>query len=236
MIIDTHCHFDMMPQPEAYISSKEKAGDIVIGMTNLPSHFKMGQPHLKGYKHIRLALGIHPLLVGENKKEVSLFKQFVDQTSYIGEIGLDSSREGIATKEEQVSALRVVLATLKGRKKIVSVHSRKAEKELLDLLCEYEIKNVIFHWYCGPVSLIPKILRQGYYFSVNEAMCLSKNGRAIIEKIPRDRLLTETDAPYNGRCNIRKVLEWLAGGWNMSMQEVEVCVKRNFSTLLKGIQ
>ena len=37
MIIDTHCHFDMMPHPEAYISAKEKAGDIVIGMTNLPS-------------------------------------------------------------------------------------------------------------------------------------------------------------------------------------------------------
>ena len=52
MIIDTHCHFDMMPNPEGYISAKEKAGDIVIGMTNLPSHFKMGQSHLIGYKHI----------------------------------------------------------------------------------------------------------------------------------------------------------------------------------------
>lgn len=67
MIIDTHCHFDMMPNPEAYISAKEKVGDIVIGMTNLPSHFKMGFPHVKRYKHIRLALGLHPLLASENK-------------------------------------------------------------------------------------------------------------------------------------------------------------------------
>ena len=56
MIIDTHCHFDMMSQPEAYIRQKEQAGDIVIGMTNLPSHFEMGLPHVKRYNHIRLAL------------------------------------------------------------------------------------------------------------------------------------------------------------------------------------
>ena len=154
MIIDTHCHFDMMPNPEGYISAKEKAGDIVIGMTNLPSHFKMGQSHLIGYKHIRLALGLHPLLAAEDRKELTLFKRLVDQTSYIGEIGLDYSTEGIATKNEQISVLREVLATIKGKKKIVSVHSRNAEKELLDMLCEFEIKNVIFHWYSGPVDLV----------------------------------------------------------------------------------
>lgn len=228
MIIDTHCHFDMMPNPEGYISAKEKAGDIVIGMTNLPSHFKMGQSHLIGYKHIRLALGLHPLLAAENRKELTLFKRLIDQTSYIGEIGLDFSREGIATKNEQISVLREVLATIKGKKKIVSVHSRNAEKELLDMLCEFEIKNVIFHWYSGPVDLIPSIIERGYYFSINESMCRSKKGRSIIGKIPREKILTETDAPYNNRTNIRMVLNQL----NMS----EVDIFYNFNRLLNDIK
>ena len=228
MIIDTHCHFDMMPNPEEYISAKEKAGDIVIGMTNLPSHFKMGQSHLIGYKHIRLALGLHPLLAAENRKELTLFKRLVDQTSYIGEIGLDFSREGIATKNEQISVLREVLATIKGKKKIVSVHSRNAEKELLDMLCEFEIKNVIFHWYSGPVDLIPSIIERGFYFSINESMCRSKNGQSIIGKIPREKILTETDAPYNNRTNIRMVLNQL----NMS----EVDIVFNFNRLLNDIK
>lgn len=227
-MIDTHCHFDMMPQPEAYIRQRELAGDIVIGMTNLPSHFQMGQPHLRGYKHIRLALGLHPLLAAESMLEVTLFKRLVNQTSYIGEIGLDFSKEGLATKDEQVAVLRELLSAIRGKKKIVSVHSRKAEKELLDLLCEYEIENVIFHWYSGPVALIPAILEQGYYFSVNEAMCLSKNGRAIIDKIPRERVLTETDAPYNERTDIREVLKQL----NMTEQEVY----NNFKRLLEGLK
>lgn len=228
MIIDTHCHFDMMPNPEGYISAKEKAGDIVIGMSNLPSHFKMGQSHLIGYKHIRLALGLHPLLAAENKKELTLFKRLVDQTSYIGEIGLDFSREGIATKNEQISVLREVLATIKGKKKIVSVHSRNAEKELLDMLCEFETKNVIFHWYSGPVDLIPSIIERGFYFSINESMCRSKNGQSIIGKIPREKILTETDAPYNNRTNIRMVLNQL------NMSEVDIFL--NFNRLLNNIK
>ena len=228
MIIDTHCHFDMMPHPEAYISAKEKAGDIVIGMTNLPSHFRMGQPHLRSFKHVRLALGLHPLLASENKNELPLFNCLLDQTSYIGEIGLDFSKEGLSTKGDQVFVLRKLLEKLEGKKKIISVHSRKAEKELFDLLCEYNINNVIFHWYSGPIDLIPSIISKGYYFSINEAMTISKNGRTIIKEIPRSRILTESDAPFNNKTDIKEALI------NMHITENEI--KENFVELLSKIK
>lgn len=228
MIIDTHCHFDMMSQPEAYIRQKEQAGDIVIGMTNLPSHFEKGLPHVKRYKHIRLALGLHPLLASENKNELPLFDSLLDQTSYIGEIGLDFSKEGLSTKEDQISTLRKLLEKLEGRKKIISVHSRKAEKELFDLLCEYNINNVIFHWYSGPIDLIPSIISKGYYFSINEAMTISKNGRTIIKEIPRSRILTESDAPFNNKVDIKEA--------QINMQITENEVKNNFMELLSKIK
>lgn len=209
MIIDTHCHFDMIPNPEWYIRERELTGNIVIGMTNLPSHFQMGVEHVKTLRYVRLALGMHPLLAKEGQKELALFRRYVDQTSYIGELGLDFSRVGYSTRDLQIRILRDVLSALKGKKKIISVHSRRAETELLGLLTEYDIKNVIFHWYTGPVGLIDKILDRGYYFSVNEAMCQSKNGQAILKKIPKERILTETDAPYNERTDIRKVLQYL---------------------------
>lgn len=227
-MIDTHCHFDMIPHPEAYLRQREQAGDIVIGMTNLPSHFKMGFLHVKGYKHIRLALGLHPLLASENKNELPLFNSLLDQTSYIGEIGLDFSKEGLSTKEDQISMLRKLLEKLEGRKKIISVHSRKAEKELFDLLCEYNIQNVIFHWYSGPIDLIPSIISKDYYFSINEAMTISKNGRAIIKGIPRNRILTESDSPFNNKADIKEALI------NMHITENEV--KNNFMRLLSRIK
>ena len=227
-MIDVHCHFDMMPNPEAYVRQKENAGDIVIGMTNLPSHFQIGQPFVMHYKHIRLGLGFHPLLAAENKNELALFKSLIDGTSYIGEIGLDFSKEGDASKEEQIIVLKEILTTLRGKRKIVSVHSRRAEKELLELLGEFNIENVIFHWYSGSVSLIPAILERGYYFSINEAMTLSHSGKSIIDKIPQDRILMETDAPYNSRCSIQNAMR--------KMGVTEALIKRNFDELISRLK
>jgi TatD DNase family protein len=117
---------------------------------------------------------------------------------------------------------------LSGNKKIISVHSRKAERELLNLLIEYKIENVIFHWYSGPINLIPSIVEQGYYFSVNEAMTLTTSGNKIISTIPNDRILTESDAPYNRRCNIEAAIK------NMGITECDVY--KNFKTLLSRIK
>lgn len=206
MIIDTHCHFDMMQNPELYIQSAEKKGNIIIGMTNLPSHFQMGYTHVRDFRHIRLALGFHPQLAAQSIHELVSFDKQVSKTSYIGEIGLDFSKDFVGSKENQIYVFRKVLNQIKDKNKIVSVHSRKAEKEVFELLQEYGIKNVIFHWYSGPLGLIDKIINAGYYFSINEAMTISISGRKIIGKIPQNRILTETDSPFNKHSNILKAI------------------------------
>lgn len=208
-MIDTHCHFDMMTSPISFIKDCEGRGDVVIGMTNLPSHFLQGFNHVKDFKHIRLALGLHPLLMAENEHEIPLFIKNVDKTSYIGEIGLDFSKEGVLSKDEQIRGLKIILSALKGKKKLISVHSRNAEKELFSLLEEYSIENVIFHWYTGNKSLIPEIIAKGYYFSVNEAMTATSSGRSIIGSIPKDRILTESDAPFNRKSDLVSAYKYL---------------------------
>lgn len=226
-MIDVHCHFDMMPNPEAYIKVQEAKGNITIGMTNLPSHYKMGAPYVGNYKHIRLALGFHPQLASSSTNELKLFEKLVDHTSYIGEIGLDFSREYYHTKDIQIECLREILGKLHGKRKIISVHSRQAERTLLDLLKEYNIKNVIFHWYSGPINLIKEIVNEGYFFSINGAMIASENGKKIISAIPKDRILTETDAPYNIKTSVGEVLEYLNIG--------EDTIENNFKCLLSNL-
>ena len=82
-MIDTHCHFDIMSNPEAYIYAKEVVGDIVIGMTNLPSHFCIGEPYMRSFKHVRLALGLHPLLAADKQNELQIFKNYsIIQTAW----------------------------------------------------------------------------------------------------------------------------------------------------------
>jgi TatD DNase family protein len=235
-MIDVHCHFDMAQNPEEYIADNEKKKIITIGMTNLPSHFAMGVDHIRQYQYIRLALGLHPLLAKEHFKEYTKFEQYVNGTSYIGEIGLDFSREGFSTKEIQVKSLEFVLDCIKDKPKIISLHSRRAEKEVFDMLVDKKITNAIFHWYSGSLSTLRSIISADFYFSINSAMIQSENGKKIISNIPKELLLTETDFPYIENSSIKNIHNYLSKLWGISELEVKNIIESNFQKILKKIK
>lgn len=228
MIIDTHCHIDMLDYPEKYLQDSEKNENITIGMTNLPRHFSLGFKHFKGLKKSRIALGFHPQLAMINQQELATFKELVNETSYIGEVGLDFSRGYFASKEAQIEVFDTICNCIQGENKIVSVHSRHAQKEVLDILDSHDIKNVIFHWYSGPLKLIDMILDMGYYFSINEVMTISSSGRKIISKISKDKILTESDASYNKHSDIRNALK------NLGLSQSTIYT--NFKELISHIR
>lgn len=234
-MIDCHCHFDMMSSPEQYIAQMSRKGNTIIGMTNRPCHFRQGLPFIKKNSKIRLALGLHPLEAEYFENDIKEFEELLKKTSYIGEIGLDFSEEGRNTVEKQIGCFEEILRLLTGWKKILSVHSRQAEDTVLEMLELFYQENVIFHWYSGNESLIPNILRLGYYFSINEAMTLSSHGRRIISAIPKDRILTESDAPYNKRSDINQVIVYLSKLWNMTCDEVNAIIECNFKRLISRL-
>ncbi len=228
MIIDMHCHYDMIPNPESYLIQHEMAGDIIIGMTNLPSHFEIGILHVRRYRNIRLSLGFHPQLAEENQSELLKFSSLLSRTSYVGEIGLDFNKSFSSSKPVQLASFEYICSCLSGNKKIISIHSRMAEREVVEILEKYNISTPIFHWYTGPLNIIPQIIELGGYFSINEAMTLSERGRRIISKIPLDRLLTESDAPYNRKGNIISALN------NFHIDKR--IIYENFKTLINTIK
>lgn len=243
-MIDTHCHIDLYPNPNKILQVCVKADMTVLAMTNLPSHFEMGYPYFQSLKKIRLALGMHPLMADSHKNEFDLFLKNIDKTSYIGEVGLDFSKEGISTKEIQIDTFTKILKVITGKKKILSIHSRKAEKEVLDLLNYYQIEYAIFHWYSGGLNLIKNISDAGFYFSINPAMIKSISGQKIISKIPKENILTETDGPFiNDQFNnpilpgdINAVIIYLSNIWNISTSEVVIIINTNFNRLIKSIR
>lgn len=241
-MIDTHCHIDLYPNPNEIIEDLIRNNNTILSMTNLPSHFEMGLPHFNSLKKIRVALGMHPLMALHHKKEFNLFVKNFNKTSYLGEVGLDFSAEGISTKEIQLETFSKILKLVSGQKKILSIHSRKAEKDVLELLIKNNIKYAIFHWYTGGLNLIKEISDAGFYFSINASMVKSNSGQKIISKIPQSLILTETDGPFilkDGKSikpgDVQSVLVYLANEWNISVESVEKKVKSNFSSLIKSI-
>jgi TatD DNase family protein len=241
---DTHCHIDQYPDPLAIAQLAERNGVITIGVTTLPSHFQEGRAFVTDFRYVRLALGLHPLAVEQHThKELALFKQLLSSTAYIGEVGLDFSRDGKATAGRQQASFQYVLELLQGRPRFLTLHSRGAEARVLEMLTQYQSPTAVFHWYTGPVAYVEKIQANGHYFSINPAMVRSENGRRIIQQISPARALLETDGPYvqlekrtvlptDGESTINQ----LASLWEMDVDALRTQIRSNFSSLMQPIK
>src|SRR5690606_1932360 len=79
----------------------------------------------------------------------------------------------------------------------LSIHSRAASTEVIELLTKYPSAGTpVLHWFSGRLSDIESALELGAFFSVNHRMLQSRSGREIVRRIPLDKLLTESDAPF----------------------------------------
>lgn len=230
MHIDTHCHIDLFDDPVSTACAYERAQAGCVMATMLPSHYKAALPHLKPYKAIWPALGMHPLRAEEGKKEVSLFKELVRSAEYIGEIGLDLSNEGKKTKVLQFENLRCILPMI-GSGKFVTIHSRDAHDEVSSILDEYNVGPVCFHYFIGGPHAAEKLVSKGHYFSINHRMLLSKH-RSLIEAIPRECILVESDGPFLTKrplAMMDQVYDELSKIWQIGKFETEERVILNFS-------
>ena len=242
-MIDTHCHIDLYPHPTEIAVNTDRAGILTVIVTNLPSAFDRAYPYVKGMRNIRLALGLHPLVAAQHIVERKRFTELAHNTSYIGEIGLDFSRVGVSTKALQVESFRFVLRTLQGKPKFITVHSRQAESAVLDILEEEKRSPVVFHWYSGSVRILERAVDKGHFFSVNPAMIKSQKGKKLIEAIPPDRILTESDGPFvkvGNRCvlpsDVKLVEEFLATVWQKKPSEVSTKIRENFFEIVRSIR
>jgi TatD DNase family protein len=243
-MLDAHCHLDLYADPTQTAADAEKAGVFIVFVTNLPSAFDAAYPHTLSFKKVRTAVGLHPLSVNmHTENELRRFKELVPKTSFIGESGLDFSREGFATRERQLTSFELALNCLENKPKFVTIHSRQAESTVLDLLEQEYSLPVVFHWYSGTLKNLERAANRGHFFSINPAMTWSKKGRIIIEEIPHDRVLTESDGPFidlGGRqivpADIHIVESVLAEMWETDALAVRSTVMQNFQRLMEPLR
>ncbi len=237
LFVDSHCHLDRFDDPPGVLAAAERADVVTVAVTELPSRFQLLRTQLRGDR-VRIALGFHPLAVPRNvAHELSLFARFLERTDYVGEVGLDYSQHGRDSARRQRYVFERILSLPGMRTKVLTVHSRRAEKETVDLLAAFGV-TAILHWYSGPHGQIERALAAGLYFSVNGAMLRSNNGRRIIAALPRDRVVTETDAPYTKTGSrpseprdVPAVVAELARAWSMGTTEARDSVYATMSKI-----
>jgi len=242
-LIDAHCHIDLYPDYREVIEASERAGIYTIAVTNTPSVFRACAALARGRKYIRAAVGLHPELASERYRELDLLTEILPETRYIGEVGLDYVTPDAQNRARQRRVFQSVLDECAPfGDKVLTVHSRRAALEVVDMVGAAYPGTVILHWFTGAHAVLDRALANGCYFSVNTAMCASDAGRRIVAAIPRHRILTESDGPFvkvNGRparpADAALTIAGVAAVWNVAPDDVAGIVYQNFRTMLAPI-
>lgn len=201
MIYDSHCHLDLMDNMTSIVQSiaKEDVGILSVGTT--PRAYLKEVEMFGDIKNIHVALGLHPQLVGSGYDDWRLFEELAKNCHYIGEVGLDFRKDYIANKKQQIEIFeKILLCCEQYGDKVVSIHSLRAISTILDILgsikkCQ---KNIyILHWFTGSLHQMKIALELGCFFSINPKMLKTKSGIDLIQNIPPQRILLETDAPFS---------------------------------------
>ena len=140
-------------------------------------------------------------------------------------------------RQEEVFRALVAIALEADRPMIV--HTRKRERRAFEILREMGATRVDWHCFGGKVALARQIAEHGHWLSIPANARRSESFTRMLETLPRNRILLETDCPYLGpdRTNpnepatIRGTAEYAAELWSCSVAEVEARLADNFTRL-----
>ncbi len=157
----------------------------------------------------------------------------------VGEIGLDGHwvPEALWEKQERVFCELVQIA-LDANKPIV-IHTRKRERRAFDVLKEMRASRVNWHCFGGKVKLARQIADHGHYVSIPANARRSESFTRMLETLPRERLLLETDCPYlgpdrgktNEPANVAATAAYAAELWETTPDDVAARIGANFVAL-----
>ena len=258
MIIDTHCHLDDSRYDgdleEVILRARENGVKAFIIPGADPDTLPKAQKIAHKFEDVYYAAGVHPYDI--DKFDESFLRDYLKDPKCIaiGECGLDYYRlpedevekERVVAKQKDIFASQIELA--KEFKKPIIVHIREASSDSMKILIDHNAKEVggVLHCYNADEQLL-KLADHGFYYGIGGVLTF-KNARKlpqVLPKVPLDRLIIETDAPYltphpyRGKRNEPYytvfVAEKIAEVLKMEVKDVENITTKN-SCILFGIE
>jgi TatD DNase family protein len=208
MLVDTHCHLDDERYnediEEVLENAREKGVEKFIIPGADPKTLKRAVELAEMYENIYFSVGVHPYDARNYDK--SYLEQFVTHPKCvaIGECGLDyfrlpESQDEIAEEKKlQKEVFIDQILWAKEMHKPLIVHIRESSEDCLALLEEHAgEEGGVLHCYNADESLL-KLAKKNFYYGIGGVLTF-KNARKLINvypKIPQEKLVIETDAPY----------------------------------------
>lgn len=242
-MIDFHAHIDLYSEPNEVVKEIERRKMYVLSVTTTPSAWTGTYSIAKHYSRIKTALGLHPQIAHERISELPLFDTFINETDYVGEVGLDGSPEFAKHKTSQLAVLKHILKSCSNSGgKIISLHSRRAASDVIEIIDEHPDAGIpVFHWFTGEKGELKRAIQRNAWFSIGPAMLKSKRSIEMVECIPKDRILTESDGPF-AKVSGKSLMPWdvesavidLSRIWNVTPSNAQEILYSNFRALIES--
>ena len=197
---DFHCHPDLHPDPVSIFTRCREEKIVTLAVTTTPKAWEQNCIWAKNNDYVHVALGLHPELVSERYDEADLMICLMNESRFIGEIGLDGSPKYKESYAKQQQIFGGALDTAQGlSRRVLTIHSRRAAHDVITMIQKQttpERVRCILHWFSGTISEAEKAIEIGCYFSINHKMLSYDRGRKLVQILPLDLILTETDSPF----------------------------------------
>ena len=253
---DTHAHYD----DEKFNEDREDILNKILnaGVTrciNMGCDVNSSKKAIEiaqNHEHIYCGVGLHPEEIPQNEEEmfktISQIKELATgnkKVVAIGEIGLDYYWKQ-DNKELQKFAFIKQIEIANELKLPVSIHTRDAIDDMIAIIRKYKIENSgVLH--CCPFNreLVRHALENGLYigFGGTSTFKSSKNAKEIVNMVPNDRILIETDSPYlspepkrgtrNDSSNLKYIVEKLAEYKDLKPEELAKTTFENAKKLFR---
>ena len=260
-LADVHAHLThakLLPDVEAIVERARAAGLTTIVSNGLNPRDNTATLALAArHPIVKPALGFYPVdtVLAEmvsrgieyprdeepvtTDEGVRFVRDHVEQAFAVGEIGLDGYwvPEELWTRQEE--AFRALVRVALDADKPIVVHTRKRERRALEILEELGATRVDWHCFGGKVNFARQIAERGHYFSIPANARRSESFTRMLQTLPRERLLLETDCPYlspnreerNEPATVAGTALYAAELWGVSLGDVTRITSENFTRL-----
>jgi TatD DNase family protein len=252
LFIDSHCHLDRLNLSlyddnldNVIEAAKTVKVDKMLCVSVTLADFPAMAEKTAKFDNVMLTCGTHPLnQEDEVNTEALLTLSKNERVIAIGETGLDY-HYAPETKALQLDSFKKHIQVAKQLNKPLIIHTRDAQEDTLALLREEKAASVggILHCFTETWDMAEQAIELGFYISFSGIVTF-KNASALREvaaKVPDDKILIETDAPYlapvphrgkeNQPAYVVEVAKHLASIRGQSVEEIARLSTENFNRL-----
>jgi TatD DNase family protein len=228
--LDAHAHVKLsVPPPDL-----EGLDALVFAVTREPSEW--AEALGRSDQMTIWGIGAHPRFSDSLRTfSRSSFAAAVDQCLLVGEVGLDAKADAPLSE----GVFREVLAVVAELPRPTSIHSQGASRKVLSALSATPIACPILHWWTGGTAETDEAVAMGAWFSLNGAAVRRPE---IIERVPPERILTETDFPHSrgldkraiAPASVATIEAALMREWGLDEYELRRRLWRNVAALFQS--